>query len=93
MNALVFHGHLWYPGYRQEIAERDATIGEKEKRIFELKKRNQELEKWKFVLDYRIKDLKRQIEPRENDITRMRGEIKQKDLVRRSYVKMFLIVA
>jgi chromosome segregation ATPase len=66
-------------GYRQEIAERDLTIGEKEKRIYDLKKRNQELEKWKFVLDYRIKDLKRQIEPREKDIARMRGEIKEKD--------------
>jgi septal ring factor EnvC (AmiA/AmiB activator) len=28
-------------GYRQEIAERDMTIGEKEKRIYDLKKRNQ----------------------------------------------------
>ena len=39
-----------------------------EKRIYDLKKKNQELEKFKFVLDYKIKELKKQIEPRENDI-------------------------
>ena len=51
-------------GQRQEIKERDETIGEKEKRIFELKRKNQELEKFKFVLDYKIKELKKQIEPK-----------------------------
>lgn len=30
-------------------------------------------------MDFRIKDLKRQIEPREDDITRLREEIKEKD--------------
>ena len=35
--------------------ERDETIQEKEKRIYDLKKKNQELEKFKFVLDYKIK--------------------------------------
>ena len=48
--------------------ERDDTIQEKEKRIYDLKKKNQELEKFKFVLDYKIKELKKQIEPRERDI-------------------------
>ena len=45
--------------------DRDITIGDKEKKIYELKKKNQELEKFKFVLDYKIKELNRQIEPRE----------------------------
>jgi hypothetical protein len=34
-------------------------------RINELKKKTQELEKFKFVLDYKIKELKRDIGPRE----------------------------
>jgi len=42
-----------------------------------LKKKNQELEKFKFVLDYKIKELKKQIEPRENDIKAMKDQIKE----------------
>jgi hypothetical protein len=38
---------------------------DKEQRIYELKKKTQELEKFKFVLDYKIKELKRDIGPRE----------------------------
>ena len=41
--------------------ERDETIQDKEKRIYDLKKKNQELEKFKFVLDYKIKELKKQV--------------------------------
>ena len=41
-----------------------------------MKKKNQELEKFKFVLDYKIKELKKQIEPRENDIIAMTNQIK-----------------
>ena len=41
-----------------------------------MKKKNQELEKFKFVLDYKIKELKRQIEPREQDIQGMTQQIK-----------------
>jgi chromosome segregation ATPase len=44
-----------------QIREREETIGEKEKRIYDLKKKNQELEKFKFVLDYKIKELKRKV--------------------------------
>lgn len=46
---------------KREIRERDETIGDKERRIYELKKKNQELEKFKFVLDYKIKELKKQV--------------------------------
>merc|ERR1719321_1666990 len=42
----------------KEIRERDKTISDKEHRIFDMKKQNQELEKFKFVLDYKIKELK-----------------------------------
>jgi len=51
------------------------SIVAQEKRIYDLKKKNQELEKFKFVLDYKIKELKKQIEPREKDIKQMREQI------------------
>jgi regulator of replication initiation timing len=44
-----------------------------------LKKKNQELEKFKFVLDYKITELKRQIEPRENEIQQMLRQIQEMD--------------
>jgi len=37
-------------------------------KISDLYKRTQELEKFKFVLDYKIKELKREIGPRETAI-------------------------
>ena len=40
------------------INEKDKEIGEKEKKIYEFKQGNQNLEKFKFVLDYKIKELK-----------------------------------
>lgn len=55
-------------GMKAEIDEKDETIVEKEKQSYELKKRNQELEKEKFVFDYQIKDLKKQIEPRDAEV-------------------------
>ncbi len=66
-------------GLRKEITERDETIADKERRIYDLKKKNQELEKFKFVLDYKIKELKRQIEPRELEIGAMREQIREMD--------------
>ena len=51
-----------------EIRDRKLTITEKDLRIFDLKKKTQELEKFKFVLDYKIKELKRDIGPREVEI-------------------------
>ena len=44
-----------------------------------MKKKNQELEKFKFVLDYKIKELKKQIEPREVEIMEMKEQIKDMD--------------
>lgn len=44
------------------------TIKEKDSKIFDLKKKTQELEKFKFVLDYKIKELKREIGPKEEEI-------------------------
>mmetsp|Transcript_17140 Transcript_17140/g.23109 ORF Transcript_17140/g.23109 Transcript_17140/m.23109 type:complete len:111 (-) Transcript_17140:1092-1424(-) len=53
---------------KAELESRRATIEDKDARIIELKKKTQELEKFKFVLDYKIKELKRDILPRENNI-------------------------
>ncbi|KAI9346401.1 WD repeat domain 65-like protein [Zopfochytrium polystomum] len=59
-----------------------------EKDIAGLKKeKNQELEKFKFVLDYKIKELKRQIEPREQDIQGMTHQIKEMDVELEHYHK------
>ena len=48
-----------------------------------MKQKTQELEKFKFVLDYKIKELKREIKPRESTIqtlneqtTKMKQEVK-----------------
>jgi len=49
---------------------RDDTIHEKEKRIYDLQKKNHELEKFKFVLEYKLSELKKQIEPRENELVK-----------------------
>ncbi|XP_012285272.1 cilia- and flagella-associated protein 57 [Orussus abietinus] len=61
-------------GLKKEIDERDGTIQDKEKRIYELKRNNQELEKFKFVLEYKIRELKNQIDPRDEEI----GALKEK---------------
>lgn len=47
-------------------------IGERERKIYDLKKRSQELEKFKFVLDHKIKELKRDTGPRDDEIARMK---------------------
>merc|ERR1712072_1626718 len=63
----------------KEIKERDKTIGDKEQKIYDLKKQNQELEKFKFVLDYKIKELKAQIDPKNDDIAEMKKQIQAMD--------------
>ena len=54
-----------------ELRERDTTIKDKDKKINDLKKKGQELEKFKFVLDYKIKELKREIGPKTDDIQKL----------------------
>ncbi|KAJ3157757.1 Cilia- and flagella-associated protein 57 [Geranomyces variabilis] len=66
-------------GFRREIQERNDTIQDKAKRIYDLKKKNQELEKFKFVLDYKIMELRKQVEPREEDIVILSTQIKEMD--------------
>jgi len=81
----------------KEIRERDKTIGDKEQRIFDLKKQNQELEKFKFVLDYKIKELKAQIDPKDADIAEMKQQIQAMDAelddYRRKNKELFLQIS
>ena len=72
----------------QSINEKDTIIGDHEKRIYLLKKKTQELEKFKFVLDYKIKELKREIAPRGMEITRLRKETNDMDKNLRHYNKI-----
>ncbi|CAM9277511.1 unnamed protein product, partial [Ectocarpus fasciculatus] len=73
--------------HKREIKLRDGAIGDKEKRIYELKKKNQELDKFKFVLDFKIRELKRQVEPRQLEIQGMKDQIKDMDLELEKYHK------
>lgn len=60
-----------------------------ENRIYDLKKKNEELEKFKFVLDYKVNELKKQIEPRENEVKEMKEqvhEVRRVDLYLQIYV-------
>merc|ERR1711904_157114 len=63
----------------KEIKERDRMIGDKEQKINDLKKQNQALEQFKFVLDYQIKELKAQIDPKNDDIAEMKKQIQAMD--------------
>ena len=78
------HGHIQQVEQRigqqrASMKEKDRAISDSERQIAELKKDNGELEKFKFVLDYQIKQLKRQIEPREADISAIKQNIQRID--------------
>lgn len=66
---------------RRYVQKKDLyqTIASLEKGINGLKEKNQELEKFKFVLDYKINKLKKQIKPREQQISEMGDRIQQID--------------
>jgi septal ring factor EnvC (AmiA/AmiB activator) len=63
----------------KEISEKDIQVGFKEDDIYKLKKKTQELGKFKFVLDYKIKDLKRAIAPREATIKQLQLDTEKMD--------------
>ncbi len=44
-----------------------------------MKKKAQELEKFKYVLDHKIKELKKDIAPREQEITKMKAQTNKMD--------------
>ncbi|KAF4677175.1 WD repeat domain 65 [Perkinsus chesapeaki] len=63
----------------KDIKEQDKMIGEKEHKIYDLKKQNQELEKFKFILDHKIKELKEQVGPKDHAIAEMKKQISDMD--------------
>ena len=63
----------------KQIAEKDADIADNETRIFLLKRKTQELEKFKFVLDDRIKELKKEITPKEQQIQELQKQTNDRD--------------
>lgn len=56
---------------------RSMRRAQKEKRIYDLKKKNQELEKFKMMLDFKIKGLRTMIEPREAEIAAMKEQVQE----------------
>ncbi|PRP79546.1 WD repeat-containing protein 65 [Planoprotostelium fungivorum] len=64
---------------RKEMDERNYTIGQKETRILEIKQKNQELEKYRFVLDFKIEELKEELNPKDIMMNDMRAQIKEMD--------------
>ena len=59
---------------RKDLVDRDVNVHDKEKVIFDLKKTNNELEKFKYVLDYKVKELKKMIEPKEREIVYLKQQ-------------------
>ncbi|NXT80414.1 CFA57 protein, partial [Zapornia atra] len=60
---------------KTQIQETVDTIQDKEKNIYDLKKKNQELEECKSVGDCRIEEFQKEIASRENDIKTMKERI------------------
>lgn len=79
LNDNVYKLKLENKTLEAKLKEKNAKITLKEKNIYELKRRTQELEKYKFVLDFKIKDLKRDIVPRETEIKNLKLQTTLKD--------------
>ncbi|KAL0234468.1 hypothetical protein PCE1_001504 [Barthelona sp. PCE] len=59
----------------KQIEEYNELIQQKETKIYDLKRKNQTLEKHKFVLDFKIKNLKKEIDPKIQEIEKMKNII------------------
>uniref|UniRef100_A0A8C5TMF2 Cilia and flagella associated protein 57 n=1 Tax=Malurus cyaneus samueli TaxID=2593467 RepID=A0A8C5TMF2_9PASS len=59
---------------KTEVKERTDTILEKEKQVYDLKMKNQELLNFKFLLSQRIEEFKKQVESRDSDIGKMKKQ-------------------
>jgi hypothetical protein len=53
----------------------DTRMYVQEDRIADLELKNEELEKFKYVLNYKVQELERLIRPREEEIERMRNQL------------------
>ncbi|KAH7816236.1 putative WD repeat-containing protein 65 [Monocercomonoides exilis] len=61
------------------MSEHEESITDKETLILRLKKQNQELDKFKFVLDYKIRELEKTIEPKNEQIAALEEQIEEMD--------------
>ncbi|ETO14418.1 WD repeat domain protein [Reticulomyxa filosa] len=64
-------------GYEYEIKERNITVIEKNQIIKDIFDKNQDLEKFKFVLDHKINELNNQIKPKDIYINNIQQQIIQ----------------
>ncbi|XP_033229090.1 cilia- and flagella-associated protein 57 [Belonocnema kinseyi] len=62
--------------FNRDITERDTTIQEKERQIYDLNRDKQELEKFKFVLEHKINELRNQIEPKDKEVKELKEKIR-----------------
>ncbi|KAM8915709.1 cilia- and flagella-associated protein 57 isoform 2-T2 [Spinachia spinachia] len=60
---------------KRKISGHEQTSNDKDQTIFGLKKKNQELEKFNFVLDFQLSELKKQTEPQQDDINEKKEHI------------------
>jgi len=65
---------------KKEMLDREENIADKEKMYNDMKKENTELEKYKYVLDDRVKELKKVIEPKEREIMHLKSQITYMEL-------------
>ena len=70
---------------KAEIDIKDNIIHQREKNILHLKKKTQELEKFKFVLDEKIRDLRKDIAPKEIEIGTLGTSTEALDIKLRKY--------
>ncbi|ORX56083.1 WD40 repeat-like protein [Piromyces finnis] len=64
---------------KKEMIDRNYFIHDIDKKVFTIKRRNQQLEKEKYVLNYNITKLRQQIEPREAKMEQMKKCISEKN--------------
>lgn len=72
---------------RAEVEARNEAIVSRERLIYNLKREAKELEKHRFVLDFKIKELRKCIEPREHEISDLREQKNELGVELESYHK------
>lgn len=60
---------------KNEKEEKRKTLGQKAERIEELQRKRQELNRYKYALDFKIKELKEEKGPREEEIAKMKQQL------------------
>lgn len=70
---------------RLEISSRDDTISNRERRVFELRKQIRELVKVRFVLDYKIREYSRQVEPRDVQLASLKVRLNEMNTELQNY--------